>query len=173
MAKGASAAGFVDTEDDQYERSWHEHPAGVKAARHPKVAERAIQVETSNEQASREPCVLLEPECSGHQGESAEEPGDRAEMQEPRHEPSERSGHPLVRKKRPDHEPLDHDAVKHRYGASDAPSETQASVLPSHAHTFLDNEDKIGTGRSSNTTGLHEFQCHERMFVLVRLPMQR
>src|SRR5712692_2103417 len=104
----------------------------MKAARHPKVAERAIQVETSNEHASREPCVLLEPECSGDQDESAEEPGDRAEMQEPWHEPSDRSGHPLVREKS-DHEPLDHDAVNHCYGASDDPSQSQGSVLPSHA----------------------------------------
>src|SRR5260370_29348316 len=102
----------------------------MKAARHPKVAERAIQVETSNEQASREPRVLLEPECSGDQGESAEEPGDRAEMQEPRHEPSDWSGHPLVRETdriESDHDPLDQDAVNHRYGASDDPSQSPGS----------------------------------------------
>src|ERR1700730_7418129 len=89
---------------------------------HPKVAESAIQVETSNEQASREPCVLLEPHCRGDRGESAEEPGDRAEMQERQHVPSDRSGYPLVREKqrleRSDHEPLDQDAMNHRYAAS-------------------------------------------------------
>jgi hypothetical protein len=137
MAKGASASGFVDTQDDQHEGNCHEHPTRMKAARHPKVPDRAIQVETSNEQASCEPCVLLEPESSGDQGESAEEPGDRAEMQKPRHEPSDRSGRALVREKerleRSAHEPLDHDAVNHCYGASDDPSQSQGGVLPRHA----------------------------------------
>ena len=71
----------------------------MTAARRPKVADSAIQVEAADEQASREPGVLLEPTCSGDQCQSAEEPADRAEMQEQRHEPSDRSGYPLVRER--------------------------------------------------------------------------
>ena len=55
LAKVASAAGFVDTDDDQNERGCHEHPTRMATARRPKVAE----------SANREPCVLLEPVCSG------------------------------------------------------------------------------------------------------------
>src|SRR5206468_600114 len=72
---------------------------------------------------------------------SAEEPSDRTEMHEARDEPSERSAHPFVREKkrieRPDHEPLDQDAVYDCYGASDNPSQSQGSVLPSHLNTPL------------------------------------
>ncbi len=48
-AKVASAAGFAYTEDDQNERSCHEHPAWMATARRPKVAENAKQVEAANE----------------------------------------------------------------------------------------------------------------------------
>jgi hypothetical protein len=88
----ASAAEFADTEDDQNERGCHEHPARMATARRPKVAESTKKVEAANEYTSCEPCVLLEAVCSGDQGEPAEEPADRAEMQEQRHEPSDRSG---------------------------------------------------------------------------------
>src|SRR5262245_42466943 len=97
LPKVASANGFVDTEGDQNERDCHEHPARMRAARYPKVSDSAIQVEAANEQAGREPCVLPEPACCGHQGQSAEEPADRTEMQEQRRESSDRSGYPRVR----------------------------------------------------------------------------
>jgi hypothetical protein len=60
-------------------------------------------------------------------------------MQEQRHEPSDRSGCPLVREKkllkRSDHKPLDQDAMKHRHTASDNSSHFQGSVLEIHADT--------------------------------------
>ena len=49
LAKVASAAGFVDTEDDQNERCCHEHPAWMTTTRPPKVAESAQQVGAANE----------------------------------------------------------------------------------------------------------------------------
>ena len=61
LAKVASAAGFVDTEDDQNERNRHQHPAGMTTARSPKVADSTIQVGAADEQAGREPRVPLEP----------------------------------------------------------------------------------------------------------------
>ena len=73
----------------------------MTAARPPKVAESAKQVGAANEQASREPGFPIEPDCSGDQGEAAEEPDDRAEMQEQRHEPCDRSGRPPVGEKKP------------------------------------------------------------------------
>src|SRR5262249_48130150 len=113
----------------------------MRAARYPKVTDSAIQVEAANEQAGCEPCVLPEPACCGHQGQSAEEPADRAEMQERRRESSDRSGYPRVRKKklleRSDHKPPDQDAVKNRYAASDDARHPQSSVLPFHDHTPL------------------------------------
>src|SRR6266446_1073675 len=135
--EGASAPGSVDAEGYQNECDRVEHPANMSTARRPKVAERPIQIGAADKQAGREPCVLLEPDCCGDQGESAEKPVERAEMQQPRHDPSDRSGHPFVREKKrlewPDHQPLDQDAVNHRYAASDGPSQSQGSVLPSHA----------------------------------------
>ena len=65
LTKLGSAAGFVDTEDDQNERGCHKHPARMATARRPKVAESAKQVKAANENSCREPCVLLEPVCSG------------------------------------------------------------------------------------------------------------
>src|SRR5262249_26688243 len=140
-AEGASANGFVDTEGDQNERDCHKHPPRMRAARYPKVGDSAIQVEAANKQAGCEPCVLPEPACCGHQGQSAEEPADRAEMQERWRESSDRSGYPRAREKKllkgPDHKPWDRDAVNHRYAASDAPRHAQSSVLPFHDHTPL------------------------------------
>jgi hypothetical protein len=79
--------------------------------------------------------------CSSDQGESAEEPVERAELQEYRHEPSDRGGCPLVREKerlnRSDHKPLGQDAVSNRYAVSDDPGHRQGSVLPIHDHTPL------------------------------------
>src|SRR5215510_15127792 len=49
LAKVASAAGFVDTEDDQNERCCHEHPAWMATTRPPKIAESAKQVGAANE----------------------------------------------------------------------------------------------------------------------------
>jgi len=63
----ASAAGFAETEGDQNERGGHQHPARMAPARPPKIAERAIQVGAADEQAGREPGVLLKPECRGDQ----------------------------------------------------------------------------------------------------------
>jgi hypothetical protein len=52
-------------------------------------------------------------------------------MQEPWHEPSDRSGDPLVGEKqrlqRSDHESLGQDAVNHRYAASDDPAIPKAA----------------------------------------------
>src|SRR5262249_3651586 len=59
VARAASAARCVDTEDDQNERKRVEHPARMTTARRPKVAEGAIQVGAADEQARRQPCLLL------------------------------------------------------------------------------------------------------------------
>jgi hypothetical protein len=69
--KVASAARFVDTEDDQNERCCHEHPAWMTTARRPKVAESAKQVSATNEEARRASGVPIEPDCSGEQGEAS------------------------------------------------------------------------------------------------------
>ena len=61
--KVASAAGFVGTEDNQKERNCHEHPARMTTTCCPKVAEGTKQVEAANEQTSREPCTVIEPNC--------------------------------------------------------------------------------------------------------------
>jgi hypothetical protein len=112
----------------------------MTTARPPKVTESAIQVEAANEQAGRQPHVPLKPN-GDDQGQSAEEPTDCAEMQEPRHEPPDRSGDPLVREKkllkRFDHKPLDQNAVNHRDAAADDPGHCQGCVLPIHNHTPL------------------------------------
>src|ERR1700730_247414 len=100
LATVASAAGFVGAVDDEYQRNCIEHPAGMTTARRPKVAESAIQVRAADEQGSRESCVRREPVCGGDQGEPAEEPVERSEVQEPRHEPSDRRAHPSVREKK-------------------------------------------------------------------------
>jgi hypothetical protein len=54
-----SVNGFADTEGDQNQRSCHQHPTGMEAARPPKVTESAKQVEAADEYAGREPCVRL------------------------------------------------------------------------------------------------------------------
>src|SRR5262245_59917556 len=111
------------------------------SVRHPKVAEGAKQVEAADEKAGREPCVMPEPVCSDDQGESAEQPSDRAEVQEQRNESSDRSPYPRVGLKellkRSNREPLDQDAVNHRYAASDVSGHCQGSVAPVHDHTPL------------------------------------
>src|SRR5260370_35313876 len=99
LAKVASPDGFVDTEGDQYERGRKEHPAGMTTARPQKVSERAQQIEAAHAQANCKPGILLGQACSDDQGQSAEEPADRTEMQERRHEPLDRTCHPLVREK--------------------------------------------------------------------------
>src|SRR6478736_2286280 len=62
-------------------------------------------------------------------------------MQEQRHDPSDRSGYPLIRDekllKRSDHKPLHEDAVKHCYAASDDPSHSQRGALQVHVNTLV------------------------------------
>jgi hypothetical protein len=55
----ASVNGLADTEGDQDQRSCHQHPTGMEAARPPKVTESAKQVEAADEYAGREPRVRL------------------------------------------------------------------------------------------------------------------
>ena len=88
--------GSADAVDDENERDGVEHPARMTTARRPKVAE-VEQVGAADEQARRQPRLLLERVCSDDQGEAADEPVERAELQEQRHEPSDRSGDPPVR----------------------------------------------------------------------------
>jgi AcrR family transcriptional regulator len=111
----------------------------MKAARPPKVAESAKQIEAADKYAGREPRVPLQPPCGSDQGQSAEEPGDGAEVQQQRHQPSDSCAYsPVCEReilKRPDHQSLNEDAVDHSHTASYDPSHCQRSVLPIHDHT--------------------------------------
>jgi hypothetical protein len=54
QSRHCSAAGFVNTKDDQNDRGRREHPARMATARRPKVGGSAKQIEAANKQASRE-----------------------------------------------------------------------------------------------------------------------
>jgi hypothetical protein len=140
-ADSISVNGLADTEGDQNQRNGHQHPTGVEAARPPKVTESAKQKEAADEYAGREPRVPLQPSSGGDQSQSAEEPADRTEMQQQRHQPSDGYAYSPVGerqfRKRPDHQSLNEDAVDHGRAASYHPGHCQRSVLPIHDHTPL------------------------------------
>src|ERR1700676_63415 len=75
----ASAAGSADAVDDENERDGVEHPARMTTARRPKVAESTEQVGAADQQARRQPRLLLERVRRDDQGEAAGEPVERAE----------------------------------------------------------------------------------------------
>ena len=143
-ARAVSVKRLADPEGDQNQRSRHKHPTGMEAARPPKVTESAKQVEAADEHAGREPRVPLQPPCGGNQRQSAEEPADGAEVQEQRHQPSDRRVYSPVGErellKRLDHQSLDEDAVDHGHTASYDSSHCQRDVLPIHDRTPLYGE---------------------------------
>src|SRR6266481_3931899 len=138
MDGAALNAGLICAEQDKHERGSHEHPAGMRTARGPKIDDSTKQVRTANEQTARKPGILLEPVCSGDQDQSAEEPSDRAEVQEQRNQPSGPSGYPLICEgkflKRSNHETLDPNAVHHCHTSPYDSGYCERHVLPSDLH---------------------------------------
>lgn len=126
----------------------------MATARSPEIAERAIEIESADDKAGGEPRLRAEPAGGGDQRQPAREPGHRAEMQEQRHQPPRRRGHPLLRLEkrahRPDHVALHEDAVDHRDDAADDPGRYESRVLPVHDHTPLygaDDGSRRGAGQ--------------------------
>jgi hypothetical protein len=123
----------ANAENDEDERNYVQHPTGMTAARYPKVGDCAIEVGAPDEQTCRELGAMFEPGCRRDQGKSADDPIERAELKESCQEPSTRSGHrdgKLLQ--RPDHPPLDDDAVSHRDTDSNDASSGQGYIVQIH-----------------------------------------
>jgi hypothetical protein len=118
-----SATGSAKGQNHEDERHHHQHPARMAAARRPQVRDSAEHVKAAHERTECELRVAAQPDRRANEGETAQEPGEGAQMQEQRHEPVRRRRHPTVRgdelPDRLDHPALDQDAMDHRHEAAD------------------------------------------------------
>lgn len=134
-----SAANHADAIGNEKERDAVEKPSRMAPPRCPKIAERAIKVRASDENSCRQPGIAPAGERATKQGESAHEPIERAEMQEARHEDTERTGHPRRGEitERFDHAPLHQDSMDNGDAAANHSRQHQGTIVLIHNHTPL------------------------------------
>ena len=109
----------------------------------PKVAKGPKQIRAADERGRREPRLKIEGDCGDEQSQTAQEPIERAEVQEARYQPPNRRCDPPIRQafERRDYQSLCQDAVNHCHAASDYPGRGERGVVRIHVHTPL-----YGTG---------------------------
>ena len=120
--------------NDQNESDAVERPARMEPPMSPKVAKGPKQIRASDEHGRREPRLTTEGGGGDDQGQTAQEPIERAEVQKARDQPPDRRRDPPFRQtfERRDHQSLRQDAVDHRHAASDRPGRGERGVVRIH-----------------------------------------
>jgi AcrR family transcriptional regulator len=113
----------------------------MSAARRPEISRYTIEVRGANDCAGYKPRLASEPVGSGDKGQSANEPHERAEVQEYRYKSDDRPahascfpGHPAQRR---DHIALRQNTMNHRHCATNDARQHQNQIAHLHVHTPL------------------------------------
>jgi len=125
---------LAKTVDYEKDGNGIENPTHMAASGRPKVAERWVQIRASDQQARRQPRFPPERIYSDEQCKPANKPVERAEVQERRHQPSDRLGKlprgELVNG--PHHLALRNGTVNDRGRATHDPSYNQCGIMQIH-----------------------------------------